>query len=328
MLLGQLGVLHTQVGNYRIALGYLEERDGLPYEDGPEGLGVRLALARALLHVGRAGDAATAADKAVAMVDRTPSLEAYRTLAVDRDAVCNLAAGRFAQALALYDAQIPRLDAATGPAAARNRFVGRVGRAAAAVGAGQPAVALGDLAEVERGLDDPAQVARLRWAHGPVEHVVRTYKLISAGLRAKAYRQLLRLDDEARAIAARRAILQQRFVATRRTEYERAAMLAEAQLALSASDRGDTVGAGDWLKEAFVHADDLRARAHGELDAGQLDVLWLAARLSASKGAPAVGDLAQRLQAASDAVRASRDPALRGYQRWFEVYLPLVATPR
>ncbi|MFY2558363.1 TolB family protein, partial [Corallococcus terminator] len=38
MILGALGTLHTQVGNYHIALGYLDQRDKLPYVDNWAGL--------------------------------------------------------------------------------------------------------------------------------------------------------------------------------------------------------------------------------------------------------------------------------------------------
>ena len=69
MILGALGVLHTQVGNFHIALGYLDEREKLPYVESGSGLAVRLARARALLHVGREAEAAQVADQAVAMVD-------------------------------------------------------------------------------------------------------------------------------------------------------------------------------------------------------------------------------------------------------------------
>jgi hypothetical protein len=324
MILGQLGILHTQVGNYRIALDYLQDRDRLPYRDGPEGLAVHLALARALLHVGRDADAATAADAAMAMVDRAPSLAAFRALSLDRDALCNLAAGRFARALSLYDTQMPLLDAATGASADRNRFVARVARASAAVGAGQPQRALVDLAEVERELDDPRRVAELKWGRVSADTAVRAYRLIATGLRARASRELGRLDDEARALGVRHAALQERFATTQRTEDERDAMLAEAQLALSAADRRDPASAASWLKQALAHADDLRARAKGQVDREQLDVLWLAAQLTVETKAPLVPDLPQRLETASGTIAARRDRVFRSYERRFETYLPIV----
>src|SRR5262249_10846851 len=110
MILGELGLLHTDVGNYRIALGYLLQRDELPYADDAEGLDVLLSKAQALLHVGREADAAAAGDAALAMIVRNPKLAAHRLLALDWAALDNLAAQRFARALALYDEEIPILD--------------------------------------------------------------------------------------------------------------------------------------------------------------------------------------------------------------------------
>ena len=327
MILGELGLLHDQVGNFRIALAYLLDRDKLPYTDNAEGLAVRLALARALLHVGREAEAAKVAEETIAVVDRTPALAPYRTFVLDRAALDNLAAGRFDRALALYDAELPLLEGDTGPLAERNRFVARVSRAAASVGAGRADRALADLAEVQRRLDDPGFAATLHWPHASAEHVLRSYRLIVAGLRAAADHQLGRLNAEAQAIAERRAMLDGRFTETHRPEFERATMLAEAQLALNASGRRDAAATGSWLARALAHADDLRARAQGALDGDQLDVLWLAAHLTVSMDAartPLVPDLPARLEAASAAMATQREPALRAYERRFEIYAPLV----
>ncbi len=324
MILGELGVLHVGVGNFRIALGYLLDRDQLPYADNAEGLAVHLDKARALLHVGRDDEAAATADQAVAMVERTPGLARYRTLVLDRAALDNLAAHRFARARALYDAEMPTLDAASGPAAARNRFVARVARAAAEVGASEPARALDDLRTVEERLGDLKFATALLWPHASVEHVVRSYRLMTAGLRANADRQLGRLDDEARAISERRSLLEARFVQTKRAEFERETMLAEAELSLNAGDRQDAGAASSWLRQALARADDLRARVHGVYDQDQLDVLWLAAHLSISMHAELVPDLPKRLAAASAELDRRHEPALGSYARWFEVYEPLL----
>ena len=148
--------------------------------------------------------------------------------------------------------------------------------------------------------------------------------LIATGLRASASRELGRLDAEAQAIAERRAILQERFAKTKRAEIERAEMLTEAQLALNASERHDPGAAGSWLGQAIARADDLRARANGVIDKDQLDVLWLAAELAVSMrapaGAPPVRDLHRHLDAAATEMAARREPALRAYERWFEIY--------
>jgi hypothetical protein len=327
MILGELGILHAGVGNYRIALGYLEERDSLPYTDNAEGLAVHLAKARALMHVGRDIDAAAAADQAVAMIDRTPGMAAYRVLALDRAAVYNLTAGEFERSLSLYDAEMPLLDGATGTTADRNRLVARFARAAAAVGAGQPARALRDLDTAEHQLEDPRGAAALKWPHASIDHVLRTYRLIAAGLRARAYRELKQTDAEGRATGARQTLLQDRLLRTNRAEDERAEMLSEAQLAMNAAARQDGAGARSWLARALALADDLRSRANGDIDKDQLDVLWLAADLTSELGAPLVPDLSRRLDAALGEIASRGDPSLRSYQRWFEIYLPITVGP-
>jgi hypothetical protein len=328
MILGQLGLLHTDVGNYRIALGYLLERDKLPYGDDAEGLDVLLSKAQALLHVGRETDAAAAGDAALAMIARNPALLPFRLLALDWAAVDHLAAGHFARALALYDQEIPLIDASRAPLAERNRLVARLSRAASAVGAQVPSRALADLDYVDRHLDDPKTVAALLWPHATADHVARAYRLIASGLRANASRELGRFDAEEQAIGTRRSILQEKLGETNRVEIERDQMLAEAQLALNASNRRDAASARVWLGRALARADDLRSRANGVSDREQLDVLWLAAELTVSMGTALVADLPKRMAAASAEVVARREPSLRSYARWFEIYAPLVAPPR
>jgi RNAse (barnase) inhibitor barstar len=327
MILGELGLLHTDVGNYRIALSYLFERDKLPYSENPEGLDVLLSKAQALLHVGREVEAAAAGDASLEMIARNPALAPYRLLALDWAAVDNLAAGHFPRALALYDQEIPLLDASAAPMAERNRVVARVSRAAAAVGAKEPSRALADLDYVEKRLHDPRTVATLQWPRASTDQVARVYRLIVSGLRANANRELGRLDAEAQAIAARRAILEERLGETNRVEIEREEMLAEAQLALNASQRHDAAAAGDWLRRALARADDIRGRANGVSDKEQLDVLWLAARLTVSMSATLVADLPKRIEATSAEMAARREPSLRSYERWFEIYGPLVSPP-
>jgi hypothetical protein len=332
MILGQLGLLHTDVGNYRIALGYLLERDKLPYSDDVEGLDVLLSKAQGLLHVGRDAEATAAGEAALAMIARNPALAPYRLLALDWAAIDNVSAARFGRALALYDEEIPLLDASSGPSSERNRLVTRIARAAAAVGANEPARALADLEEADKRLGDPKTLATLPWAHATSEQVVRTYRLIASGLRANANRELGRLDAEARAISARMTTLDEALAAAKRaelvkeeTEIVRLEMLGEAQLAWNAKERHDRAAAGRWLVRALAHADDLRTRAHGVRDREQLDVLWLAAQLTVSMGGALVADLPKRLEEASAEITARREPSLRSYARWFEVYLPLVA---
>jgi hypothetical protein len=324
MILGELGLMHTDVGNYRIALGYLLERDKLPYSDNAEGLDVLLSKAQALLHAGRDKEAAAAGDAALAMIARNPALTPYRLLALDWAAVDNLAAGQFAHALALYDEEIPLLDASSDRFATRNRMVARIARAAAAVGANAPSRALVDLDDAENRLNDPRTVSTLLWPHATADQVVGAYHLITSGLRAHANRELGRLDDEAQAIRARRTILDQQLGETNRVEIEREEMLADAQLASNAAERHDAADAAHWLGRALARSDDMRTRANGVTDREELDVLWLAAELTVSTGATLVADLPGRIEAASAEMASRRDPTLRSYRRWFEMYGPLV----
>ncbi len=331
MILGELGLLHTDVGNYRIALGYLLERDKLPYSDDSEGLDVLLSKAQALLHVGREVEAATAGDAALAMIARNPRLSGYQILALDWAAVDHLAAGHFSQALALYDREVPLLDAEQGALAERNRVVVRVSRAAAAIGANKPDRALADLDYVDRRLAGAGTLAALHWAHATDEHVERAYRLITSGLRAGAERELGHLDTEAKSIQTRRSILEEKRSETDRAEIAREQMLAEAQLAINAGQRHDVAAARDWLGKAIARSDDLRVRGGRDgtnvttpIERAELDVLWLAAELTVALGAPLLPDLPKRLETTSAQLAARHDPALRSYASWFEIYGPLV----
>jgi hypothetical protein len=328
LVLGQLGVLHGRVGNHRIALRYLQARERLPIPADPAGLAIRLAEARALLHVDREADAAAVAERALAMVEGTPALAPYRVLALDRAALSNLAAARFERALALYDAELPLLGAPATPGAARNLVVVRLARAAAALGAKQPQRVLEDLAEVDRGLAEPATAAALQWPQTRPEETVRAYRLIAAGLRANASRALGRLDDTQRALEERRAVFLARLAARDRDEDLQALTLVEARLADVAAERRDLDGAGAWLGHGLGRADALARRTHAAVDPGQLDVLLFSAQLRTLAHSRIPFDLAARLAEANERLARLRDPAFRTYQRWFEIYETLATAPR
>jgi len=323
MVLGQLGILHTQVGNYRIALGYLNDRDKLPYAENSEAFAVRSARARALLHIGKEKEAATEAEEALVMIASAPRLEPYRILALDRAALYNMAAHDFDRALVLYDTEIPMVEADHGPFAAHNRFVLHLARAAAAQGAKQSQRTLEDLAQVDRALDDPKFSATLAWPHADNEQVVRAYRLIAAGLRAHAAHRLGQLADTARALETRRAMLEKAREEADRPEDVRALMLVEAQLADNASERHDAATTSASIGKALKHAENLRDRDRGIVDTDQLDVLWLAAELNAFAHTPIAADIPKRLDEANAEMIKQGSPAYRNYERWFEIYLTL-----
>jgi hypothetical protein len=326
LLLGQLALLQSQVGNYRIALGYLKERDRLPANDDLAGLGQRLTKARTLFHVDRTEDAAAAADEALALLDRTPALAEYRPLVLDRTALYNLAAGRSERALALYDAELPLLEQITDAAAQRNQVVVRLARAAAALGAGQPRRALTDLDFVDRRLVDRRLRSSLTWPHTPVDEVLRAYQLIAAGLRANVHYSLGELEAASRALEVRRALAELRLARSKQDEHLRALTLIEARLADLSRDRGDHVAAVKWVKSALGHADEYVRRTGVPLHNDQLDLLRFAAELSLSTGQRLKLKLPHRLREAHDKMAKEQDPTFRGQQRWFEIYLTLFGT--
>lgn len=324
MILGALGLLHTQVGNYHIALGYLDERDKLPYTDNGAGLSVSLARARALLHVNREAEAAQAADKALAVVEATEKMARFLPLVTDRAALYNLAAGRFERALALYDRALPGVEA--GPRdeeGLRNRLALRLARCAAALGADQPQRALADLDQVDRALATPAVQATLKQAHATPQFVQRAYRIIASGLRANAETRLGRMDAAARALEQRRALFLEQFDELDRDEDIRAVTLAELRLAENAVDRREPAQAAKWLGKALEHADSLMARTHAPVDAGQLDVLWFAAQLQSEDKTRMPFDVPQRMRQARRTLIEQRDPAWRSYLAWFNIYLAL-----
>jgi cellulose synthase operon protein C len=328
MVLGQLGLLNAQVHNYRIALGYLEQRAQLPFAGGVEEFAVRLETARALLHVDRAKEAAAMAEKALATLDSVPVLAPMRVLALDRTALYNLAADHFDRALVLYDLEVPMLAAGDDRSARHNRFVVRLARAAAAVGAGKPSRALEDLAVIEPGLDDPRLVETFASPYVTAEDARRSFKAIAAGLRANANLALRQFPAAALALERRRAMLEQRLAKSEQDEDARPLALVETRLASNASAHGDVASASKWLRLALNHADLLAARAQTNIDVDQLRILLFGAELQALEHAQMSFDVPKRLEEAHGKLVKQRDPAFKIYKRWLEIFLPLTRPNR
>lgn len=325
MVLNQLGLLHMQVGNYHIALGFQKERDKLPFLDDARGLLHHLVKARTLLHLGKGEDAAKAAETALAMCERTPALKDYRILALDRAALYNLSAGHFERALLLYDAELPLVVAR--PEDVRNQLVVRLARAAAAVGAKQPRRALEDLSFIDEALSSDRLAQTLLWPHASKDEVLRSYRLFAAGLRGKAHRSLGELDAAAKALATRRALSKQRLELADLDEHVRALALAEAQLAEVAAQRRDLGEAEHWMREALGHADAFLRRSKLPINAEKLTLLWLASELQLTTGAPLSGvHLAERLRADQAHLAKQEEPRFNSYARLLEIYLALVSS--
>jgi tetratricopeptide (TPR) repeat protein len=323
MVLGQLGILNTQVGNYRAGLGYLQDRQKLPYVDDAQGLASRLAESKALLHVSLEDEAAKAADQALAAVERSLGLRPYRKLTLDRDALIHLAAGRFERALELYEALEPALASDSGPGAERNELVVHLAHGAAALGASRAAVALSDLDRVDRLLLDPQVTKLLVWPHTGHEEVVRSYRLIASGLRANAARMVGSTQDAVSALRTRRALVLERLKSAERDDDLRLASLVELRLGQGAAAQKDWVSAGKWGASAYDHAGTWLKRTHAPLHAGPLDALWFAGQLRALAQVPVPFDVQRELRRSQTKIEELKDPVWMPYHRWFEVLLAL-----
>ena len=168
----------------------------------------------------------------------------------------------------------------------------------------------------------------LVWPHATVEEVVRSYRLITAGLRANAHRRLGELDAAQAALETRRALALERLAQSDIDDHLRAVALVEARLADNARDRHDAAGAARYLGQAPTHAYKLRKRTGAPVERAQLDVLWLAAELRAQTHVDLPFNLPRRLRHAYDRMVKQNDAAWRGYQRWFELYLTLLSPLR
>ncbi len=319
MILDNLGLLQTSVGNYHIALAYLKLRDALPYVDDAPSLATRMAHARSLFHVGREDEAAKVADDAFAMATRTPALAPYRILALDRAALYNFAAAHFDRALALYDQELPLIEVgpARGANAKRNRFVLRLVHAAAALGAGQPQRTLDDLVALEPRLRETSFTENLQQPHTSREQVVESYRLITTGLRARASRALGDLEGEHRSLEARRAVLMERIARGKRVEDLYTVSLVESQLADSAAARQDSTTAAKWVDAALTHANDAHAQSNGAISRAELDVVWLASQLELLRAVTLTPAAKKTLEQAR--VDTTNVPRFRLYARWFEL---------
>ncbi|MGC4120650.1 MAG: hypothetical protein QM765_39950 [Myxococcales bacterium] len=323
-ILGQLGMLNEAVGNWRIALGYLDEREKMPFLDDATSLAVKLARARVLLHVEKEEQAAKVADAALKLVDQTPKLAEYRLVSLDRAALYHLAAGHFARAVELYEEELPLLEGLPGPDGARNRLAVRLAHAAASMGAGKPQQTLDDSTVVDHGLADPSLLPALSWPHSTPEKVLRAYKLIASGLRAKSQAMLGQADAALRSLTERRGLFEAQLQETEREEDARALALVDAQLADGWRERGNLPAAAASVGNALQGTDAVLTKTGATVDTDQLRVLWLASDLQTASKVPAPADLGKRLREAHQATVDRRDPAMRGYLRWLEVYLAIV----
>jgi hypothetical protein len=322
MVQEQLGQLHAQVGNHRIAISHFEDREQLPFADPLVEAGHHIVEARSFQHADRYADAAREAEEALTLVDKTPSLKRFEPLALDRAALYRLSAGDQARALELYDRALKN----GGPDDA-NRVVQRLAHAAAALSAGQPARALADLDAVDAWFADPARRKQLSWPHTSPEEVQKSYDLLRLGLRGQAEHATGKNDAAWKTLSQRQTLLAARAKQRGLDDDLLALSLAEAQLADVARARNSLDEAGRWASQALEHADEYAKRTATPLADEQLATLAFAAELYLVAHVPRSAftvDVAARLDDAFEKLSRAGDPKRASIRRRLGVYLTLM----
>lgn len=203
-LLHRLGLLQASLGNHGAALRYLRQRDELPHVRRDEELGLRLATARSAWHSGDAPLARDQMQRAVALIEQTPSLERHRALVVDRLGLALASTGDAAAARDRY-AELDRLLAGDVASSPMNQVKAKLGLAANALQSGEPQLAIRSLGEAERVLDGSAELEPepdVVWRRSLIyeyRYTAVQYRALVAGLRAAAERTT---GDDRAALAA------------------------------------------------------------------------------------------------------------------------------
>jgi hypothetical protein len=327
MILEHLALLHEAVGNHRIAIGHFEDREALPFADPRVALGHQIMLSRALLHVGRDADAASEAEEGLTLVEKTTALARFLPLTLDRAALYRLAAGEGKAAGTHYEREAP-LFAHAGDHD-RNRVVFRLARAAAALSAGEPALALRELDAVGGAITDEKTRTALgtAWPGVAPEEVTATYELLRLGVRGQAERALGRLTAADHSFAEREKLLAARYQRHAFDDDRLALSRLAAQRAELAYAQHHAQDAARFAADALSHADAWAQKTATPLADAQLSALTLAAELVVRGGVQSRDfsfDLAARLRDAFDHLASTRNPARTHIRRRFGIYLTLL----
>ncbi len=325
-----LGRIQSGVGNYAIALGWLEERDKLPFASDEERLSHCLVLARARFHAGDAIAAGGEGEACVKMTEAAP-LARFRPVALDRSALYSLAAGDAKTALARYTELWPLVDKPTDQThvleAARNRLTTQLGWAAAALAAGKYQESLDHTETAEKLVAAGGQPIGLEGAYGRDTRIASIfatdYTLVIAGLRAQAAFALGNYDEATRAMTRRRDGLAARVKKDPAAPDVLDLAGAEGQLAMYAYRQKDLAGARAHVEAGLTAWDTWSTSTDTPIEDTGLALLSAYAELHLA-GVPLSElklDLPKRLETAYNQLSKVRNPAWEKARGLVEAYL-------
>jgi Tol biopolymer transport system component len=324
--------LQSSVGNYAIALGFLEERHKLPFPGELPRFAHGLALARARYHLADAAGAAAMVDELLSANDA--ALARFRPIALDRSALYHLEAGDAAVAAERYAALWPLVEKDTAPDARRNRVTTQLGWAAATLAAKRAGEALAHISAAEKllGAGPPAPRDGPYGRERPPGGLVPgDYVMLLEGLRAQASLLAGNLPEAAVALGRRRDALAARLGKDDLDEDRVELALAEAQLALVAHRRREDDQALLHLGAARAYWDEWSARTGTPIDDLGLAIVAGYADLHLSAGVPLERfgfNLPERLAAAYARLSQLRNPAWEPMRARYELYLTLLSLRR
>jgi cellulose synthase operon protein C len=308
-ILAGVGQLQVAVGNYGIARRWLAERSKLPFVSAPAQLAHCLNWAHTLYHLAEL-EAPAAADSCFDLAAGAAELARFVPLVTDRSALYHLAAGNYAQAQARYQKLARQLGAGATP---RNRLVIAIGRAAAALGAGDSHAALAEVERAERDL--PA---------GTADH-----RILVDGIRAQAHFRLGQLTAATSAMARRRDGLRRQLAKSKADEHRLAVAEAEGQLALFAYRAGAYQQARRHLEAGLRLLDTWSVNTGTAVHPVGLALLAGYAELHLFGKVPLEQlalDLPARLTHVFATLSEARNPRWEGYRQRLTLYRALLLT--
>ncbi len=332
-LLHRLGILQAAMGNYGLALRYLQQRDPYPHVRPLEELGLRVAIAQCAWHT---GDAALARDQLAAaseLVAAQSALARYQPLVTDRLGLALSAMGDSAAARAQYE-QLERALKADPAATPGEHLKALIGVATNAQQSGDPKAALAALSDAERILaqrGDLEPAPKVVWRRSLIDDYRYTplqYGALLAGLRAQAAADLG--DDRAALAAARQrvSLIERRLAESEADEDRLELAQAELHVAKFCYRLRDMSAAIAAVEHGLALSDVYNQSTGSEVNDAQLGLLraYAELRLYGHVSAGALKrDLYAELQRAYLFLCKYRNPRLSEQRFLFNAYLTALA---